>query len=181
MSQDNQILSNETPKASRRAILTAAPAAVAGALLAAGTVANAAVLGIARTDEVDPIFAVIAEHRTAVEEYNRAVMVSGAMRGYGPNKDARYDAAHAATNEALYRTEDALWDVLTAQPTTLAGIVALLAHVGLPEFLTEAPEFENETVLSTCTNADEEMKQAAQDFPALLAETMRDIMERGRA
>jgi hypothetical protein len=163
---------------SRRALLAGAPA-VAAAVLAAGTVYNAVVLGIERTAEPDPILAVIAEHRTAVEEYNRAVMVSGAMRGYGPNKDARYDAAHAATNEALYRTEDALWDVLTTQPTTLAGVVALLAHVGLPEWVTEDDDLEVETFLSMCANAlDDELKQAAQDFPAHLAETMRGIIER---
>jgi hypothetical protein len=46
------------------------------------------------------------------------------MIAYGPNKDAGYDAAHDATNEALYRAEDALWDV--TQPTTLAGIAAVL-------------------------------------------------------
>jgi hypothetical protein len=154
---------------------------ITAAALAGGTVANAVAIGMAQAAEIDPIFAVIAEHRTAVEEYNRAAIVSGAMAGYGPNKDARYDAAHAATNDTLERAQDALWDVLTTQPTTLAGIVALLAHAGLPEFLTEEPEYEYETVLSTCTNASEEMKQAAQDFPAHLAETMRGIIERGQA
>lgn len=45
MSQDNQTLRNEAPKASRRAILTAAPAAAAVAL-AGGTVANAVAMAV---------------------------------------------------------------------------------------------------------------------------------------
>jgi hypothetical protein len=136
---------------------------------------------MAKADELDPIFAVIAEHRTAVEAFTQAVLVSGAMIAYGPNKDAGYDVADAATKEASHRTEDALWNVLTTQPTTLAGIVALLAHVSLPEFLGGELEFDYETILSTCTDAGDEMKRAAQDFPARLAETMRNIIARGQA
>jgi hypothetical protein len=49
----------------------------------------------------------------------------------------------------------------------------------LPEFLGAEPEFDYETVPSTCTNASDEMKQAAQDFPARLAETMRGLIEGG--
>jgi hypothetical protein len=52
------MLSNEAPKASRRAILTAAPAAAAAAL-AGGAVANPVAIGVAKAGEVDPIFAVI--------------------------------------------------------------------------------------------------------------------------
>jgi hypothetical protein len=68
MSQDNQSLRNEAPKASRRAILTAAPAAAAAAV-ARGAIANVA-LGAAKAGEVDPIFAVIERHRAAIETVN---------------------------------------------------------------------------------------------------------------
>jgi hypothetical protein len=53
MSQDNQTLIPEAFKASRRAILAAAPA-VAVAALTAGTVANAVAIGTAKADETDP-------------------------------------------------------------------------------------------------------------------------------
>jgi hypothetical protein len=161
----------------RRALLASAPA-VAAAVLAGTTVA----LAIPRTGDVDPIIAAIAEHQAAAGEYRRAVMVSGAMRPGGPNKDPGFDAASAATNDASDREQEALYDVLTTQPTTLAGVVALLAHVGLPEWVTEDDDLEVETFLSMCANAlDDELKQAARDFPAHLAETMRGIIERGLA
>jgi hypothetical protein len=181
MSQDNQILSHEVPKASRRAILTAASAAAAAAALAGGAGGISDAIAMPGTADVDPIFAVIAEHRTALEEYLRAVMVSGAMISHGPDKDPNYDSADNETRGASDWEQDALYDVLTTQPTSLAGVVALLAHVALPEFLREEPEFENETILSAWTNSTGKLKQASLDFPARLAETMRGLIERGQA
>jgi hypothetical protein len=168
----------DTTKTSRRALLASVPAAAA---LAAGTTVNGLAAALATPSSIDPIFAVIAEHRTAIEEFCRAVRVSGAMVAYGPDKDPNYDSADKETRDASSRDQSALWDVLTVRPTTLAGIVALLAHVGLPEFLREEPGFENETILSSWTNSTGKLKDAAQDFPARLAETMRGIIERGRA
>jgi hypothetical protein len=51
----------------------------------------------------------------------------------------------------------------------------------LPEFLREEPKFENETILSACTNATGKTKRAAQDFPARLAGTMCGLIVRGQA
>jgi hypothetical protein len=164
---------------SRRALLAGAPVAAA-ADLAGGTTVSGLAAGLATPSCIGPIFAVIAEHRTALEEYYWAVRVSGAMVSYGPNKDPNYDSADSETRDALRREQGALWDVLTIQPTTLAGAVALLAHVGLPEFLREEPGFENETILSACTNSTGKLKYAAQDFPARLAETMRGLIARGQ-
>jgi hypothetical protein len=166
----------DTTKTSRRALLAGVPAVAA---LAAGTTVQGLAAGLAAS--FDPIFAVIAEHRTALEEYLRAVMVSGAMISHGPDKDPNYDSADNETRDASSREQEALRDVLTLQPTTLAGIVALLAHVALPEFLREEPEFENETILSAWTNSTGKLKQASLDFPARLAETMRGLIERGQA
>jgi hypothetical protein len=58
--------SNEAPQASRRAILSAAPVAAAGALLA-GTAVNAAAVAMAEVVEVDPIFAAIAGPRRCLD------------------------------------------------------------------------------------------------------------------
>jgi hypothetical protein len=166
----------DTTKTSRRALLAGVPAVAA---LAAGTTVTGLAAGLAAS--FDPIFAVIAEHRTALEEYLRAVMVSGAMISHGPDKDPNYDSADNETRGASDWEQDALYDVLTTQPTSLAGVVALLAHVALPEFLREEPEFENETILSAWTNSTGKLKQASLDFPARLAETMRGLIERGQA
>jgi hypothetical protein len=37
--------------------------------------------------------------------------------------------------ETLVRCDNTLWDVLTVEPTTMAGVVAVLEHVGHHEFL----------------------------------------------
>jgi hypothetical protein len=164
---------------SRRALLAGAPAVAAAAALAAGTTVNGLAAGLATPPSIDPIFAAIAEHQAAIKEFCRAVTVSGAMVAYGPDKDPNYDSADKETRDASSRDQSALWDVLTIQPTTLAGVVALLAHVGLPEFLREEPGFENETILSAWTNSTGKLKDAAQDFPARLAETMRGLIKGG--
>jgi hypothetical protein len=57
------------------------------------------------------------------------------MADWGPNKDPGYDAARATSDADWDRAEDALYDVLTVQPTTLAGVAALLAHVGQDQWL----------------------------------------------
>jgi hypothetical protein len=162
MSQDNQILSNETPKASRRAILTAAPAAVAGALLAAGTVANAAVLGIARTDEVDPISAVIAEHRAASE----GVVAAFAREDRETDDDEITDAAKD-------RVGDAEHDLFTTAPATLAGVAALLDHLAGDE-IAFRPE------LTVLEYAYEGGGDTVREFPSFLAAALRDIIARGK-
>jgi hypothetical protein len=107
--------------------------------------------------EVDPIFAVIAEHRAAIEAWCQAC--NGAA-----------DAPDAAKD----RENDAHWAVLTMQPTTLAGVAALLDHVGHGQFLGTIEDDDGETVLSINIHQDEEcpFKRAAQEFPARLAETM---------
>jgi hypothetical protein len=64
--------------------------------------------------------------------------------------------------------------VLTVQPTTLASAVALLAHIGQPEFLWLESD---ETFLTTANeNTDEELKRVGRDFPLRLAETLRGLI-----
>jgi hypothetical protein len=166
---------------SRRALLASAPAAAA-AVLAGGTVAFA----IPRTGEVDPIFAVIAEHCAAIDAHCRAVCIVSEMMDFGPDKDPRYDAAKDVSDMAHDRMSDAMWGVLTEQPTTVAGVAALLAHVGRDEWLDNSePGYDDqkETLLSTFIHEDfsHEFKRAAQDFPVRLAATMRSIIAREQA
>jgi hypothetical protein len=141
--------------------------------LSVAAVAGAVALPAAAA-EVDPIFAVSADHRAAVEAWCRAISADG------PD-DRELSAAEDAADD---RRAAAYWEVLTAQPTTLAGVAALLAHVGTPQFLDEpGPEHEDEreTFLSTPNHdGGGDWKRAAQDLPVRLAETMRGLI-RGRS
>ena len=65
----------------------------------------------------------------------------------------------------------------------MAGVVALLEYVGHHEFLDDdalgEDSLEN-TVLSAAIHAEGELKQAAEDFPPRLADTIRSILAHGR-
>jgi hypothetical protein len=74
MSQDNQSLSNEAPKASRRGLLIGLMAA------AAVPVAPAIAKAVGPASEPDPIFALIAEHRAAWDRYDEANAVRSELR-----------------------------------------------------------------------------------------------------
>jgi hypothetical protein len=155
----------DTIKTSRRALLAAAPAA---ALVLAPAIATAlgglpgAVVGIPAA--VDPIFAVIAEHREAV-------------RVWGLDWDDDEDKEAKATDQWFA----AMMTLLTTRPTTVAGLSALLVHVGQPEFLKENEhEVERDSVLSGASGT-ADLERAAQDFPLHVAAALRDIIERGQA
>jgi hypothetical protein len=150
---------------SRRALLAGAPAA---AVALAGGTALAAVTP-------DPIFALIADHQAAAHAYSESVHVEGALR----SRDPHYEVAKSAVQVAWERNRDLLWEILHAQPATFAGVAALLAHMASPEFPWE--EDVDETLLSTVNEMGGEWKRAGQGFPARLAVTMRDLIERGVA
>jgi hypothetical protein len=102
------------------------------------------------------------------------------VMGAGGDKfDPKYDAAADA---AMYAFEDAIGDVLTVQPTTIAGVAALLEHVGQEEFLgmsSRGANDEYETVLTTwiAIGDGDERKQIAQEFPLRLAATLKRLIE----
>jgi hypothetical protein len=127
-----------TMVASRRSILfglaagVVASPAVASSLLpavtapAAETVLSGLAPAVAATSEVDPIFAVLAEH---ILEHHQA--------------------DPAAERAASWGVEAAIRAVLTTQPTTIEGVAALLHHVGQHECLGMDREYEDrETVLT---------------------------------
>jgi hypothetical protein len=103
---------------SRRALLARAPVAAAAAL-AGGTVSNAVAIGMTKAAEIDPIFAVIAEHRDAQEALHVACKANGLDMEECPIKTA-----------AENRAGDAELPLFTTAPTTVAGAAALLAYVG---------------------------------------------------
>jgi hypothetical protein len=143
-------------------------------------VAAVAALPVAAPAMADPIFAVLAEHREAMKAYLSAADASGRLEDH----TLEGKAARAVTEAAVKREHAAQFAVLTAQPTTIAGVVALLDHVGQDGFLGEAPEGEgpdvfDETILSGWAHATEDyshFKLAAQQLPGRLAVTMRSLI-----
>jgi hypothetical protein len=128
-------------------------------------------------DPPDPIFAMIDEHRAAVEGYIPRNDVSANLRYSDPG----YESAMHETAVAMGRSSDLLFELLHVQPTTLAGVAAILAHLGQPEFLKEELEYPDcrETFLSTFNDSFGECRRAAQDFPVRLAETVRSLIGQG--
>lgn len=110
MSQANRI--NTT----RRALI----ASVAGT--AAATICATPALAAVTTD---PIFAAIYAHRVSQEALHVACQVSGKLYGHEPEADA-INAATAAAADYFETTTTALTDIT---PTTLAGVLALLAYI----------------------------------------------------
>ena len=93
--------------------------------------------------EPDPVFAAIEAHKAAIVAHTAAVDTG--------DEDA------------------ALVAVLTCQPTTQDGTIALLEHMSAPS--------EDGTVLAFAFGADEDspVYQAAVDLPAMIAETLRSL------
>jgi hypothetical protein len=162
----SQATQRTTTFPSRRALLAGAPA-VAAAALAAGTAANGLAMAVASPSGDDPILALIAKHRAAILAWSREI-----------------DAGNEDADDERDLRDDLHWEILNVQPTTLAGVAALLAHVGEPEFIKEPrPGCEDgrETVLSILIHGEGEWKRASQDFPLRLAETVRKLIGEARS
>jgi hypothetical protein len=160
-----------TPIPSRRALLAGAPA-VAAAALAAGGIANTLAIAGAAMPQ-DPIFAVIHEHRAHMKARADAMDAEDMA-----DSDAEYEAALEAMNTASAAFEASIGKALTVQPMTIAGVAALLDHVGQEEFMgmsSGGSDEDYETILTTWLNRDDNdpRKRTAQDFPLRLAATVR--------
>jgi hypothetical protein len=162
MTKDEHIThATRVPAASRRTMLMglAAAASISAPALA----------------QVDPIHALIAEHIEAVKAAHQAIKAWGAISVSLPE----YDVAGEAVKKTGDRSHRLLMKLLSAKPTTLEGVAALLAHVGRPEFFEEEPEYPDcrETLLSSMNGySSHELKRRGQDFPVRLAETLRGLI-----
>lgn len=143
----------------------------------AGLSAAAAVGAVALpawATEIDPIFEMIAKHAAAHEIYEKAVYAEGPLT-VGPEMDA----ASAASSAVSGRAAKLLWDLVHTEPTTLAGVAALLDHLSQPEFKREEDsEYADcrHTHLTNMLEMGSEWKRAAEDFPGWIAETMRGLI-----
>ena len=75
-------------------------------------------------DGQDPTFAAIERHRAAMAAFSDAVDIS-AVSLPGPE----FDAANAITARRSDEMGNAGVDLVTVQPTTFAGLIALLSHI----------------------------------------------------
>jgi hypothetical protein len=73
----------------------------------------------------DPIYAAVEAHIAAEREHLRKVHVSAALHDTDPGYDEAF-AVTAAADEVRYASMDALLEV---EPTTIAGLLALVDHV----------------------------------------------------
>lgn len=76
------------------------------------------------TEEEDPIFIAIERHRTAMAGFSDAVDASAVLLP-GPE----LDAANAISVRKSDEMDNAGIDLITVQPTTFAGLIALLSHL----------------------------------------------------
>lgn len=105
------------------------------AMLAIGATLPALAISSSWGAAPDPILAAIEAHRAACRVYLAAVEVSGDLADGTPE----HDAASAVTDRAESTLDDAGIDLADVEPTTMAGLLALLHHV---TELTEGDEFD---------------------------------------
>jgi len=137
-----------TPQSSRRGFLVhAAGVAAGGAALGAGLPLPASPTATAQGSaaEADPIFAAIEAHRAAIAAHDQAVCIENSLEESLPHEqrqsrmkvwektivetdDTSWIAAVQTRWEASESMDDLAIDLLNTEPTTVAGIEALLRY-----------------------------------------------------
>jgi hypothetical protein len=149
-----------TTKMSRRSILARAPAAAA-----------IAALPVAASDAgvpADPIFAVIAEHRAAQEDLYKSFAANELDTEDDPNKQRAADR------------EDGTWlPLFVTEPTTVAGVAALLEYVG-SDAHEQWQDYRDDgliyTVLSYASELTHGLGEATRTFPRRIGATLRSLI-----
>jgi len=126
---------------------------------------------LAQGAESDPVFAAIEEHKAACAAHHATYAIYSPL---SPN-DPGFDEAEADNDDARDCEGNALVDLLACTPNTLAGVAAMLEHLGQPEGLNYDGGAEH-TVLS---GTDQDGLEEAKSLPLRLAAAVRNIIERG--
>jgi hypothetical protein len=118
---------------------------------------------VSGTATSDPIFLAIEVHRRALGRRNEIIEAICAA-------EERYKAEE---REAWHSYESAVIALLTTKPTTMAGVIAAMSYVALPE---SSGPGACETILDGARlSSNQEAAAAAEHFPALSAEALREI------
>lgn len=144
--------------------------------------------------QADPIFAVIREHAAAmraqsahydrIAELERSIPAdrrtwswSAAMQTppVGCTDAPDHIAAQLAIGTAFDRRSDAFVALLTTAPRTLAGVAALLDHLGSDEYPDDAGDDKETILFGSLGSSDRRCGAAITAFPAHLAESIRAL------
>jgi hypothetical protein len=150
------------PQPSRRALLMGLAVA---ATPMAPALANA--LSEAVPAAADPIFDLIEKHTEACAEVRRLSDTNGDLSP----KDPEHDKIAAQEKAAHHQEEEAIDALLSCPPTTLAGVLAVLEHVGQMEWI-----FGDNSGEAILTGAHESGAEEANAFPAHLAAALRSLI-----
>lgn len=118
----------------------------------------------------DPIFGKIEAHRAAVQAMLAASDFSAKLEA---SNNPAFEASDRTVQKACSREIKALRALLGCRPRTLAGVVALLDHLGQPYTLRES-DGDADTVLSLAHQWSGEDEVRA--FPHLLAGALRSLI-----
>ena len=111
----------------------------------------------------DPIFAAIEAHKGELDRKNQTIEAICAAE----------ERHKAEERDTWHRYEAASIALLATKPTTVAGVIALLNYVALPEC--SGPGI-SETILDAARlSSNREAAAAAERFPVLSAEALREI------
>jgi hypothetical protein len=126
---------------------------------------------MSKNKNADPIFAKIEAHRAAVAVMNAAGDVSAKMHADEPG----IEAAEGKTMETTKLETKALRALLRCRPTTLAGVIALLDHLGQSCVLRDTPD--PETVLSLAHHLrNDAALDEVRSLPHMLASALRSLV-----
>ena len=165
----SQADSPNTMSPSRRTVLAGISVAVAPAVPAVDKSLGA----VALPD--DPIFAVIkAHHQAMAHEINCVEAADVDVEAVDGAEEAE---VQQRMHEAYDLHHDAIVTLLTTDPTTLAGAVALLEYVGSPEYPDEATPL----LFNVIDVNDERIPSAVEAFPTRLAASIRRLIAQGNA
>jgi hypothetical protein len=114
----------------------------------------------------DPIFAAIDAHKRELDRRNHTIEAICAAE----------DRHKAEERDAGQCYEEASIALLTVKPTTMAGVIALMNYLALPE--SSGPGV-CETILDGARlSSNRKAAAAAEQFPALSAEVLQEITEK---
>ncbi len=121
------------------------------------------VAAVSGGEAADPIFDAMEAHKRELERRNQIIEALSTAE----------DRHKALERDAWHRYEAASIALLTTKPTSLAGLIALMNYVALPECSGPGT---CETILNGATlSSNSEAAAAADHFPALSAEALRVI------
>jgi hypothetical protein len=127
---------------------------------------------VAKPAEVDPIFELIEKHKAACDVAREISDNRGDMHPHDPQY-ALTERAHERVHQAR---KDSFVELLACPPTSLAGVIAVLAHVGQQDWA--YGDDSEETIL---IDGHESGIEEAKKFPAHVAVALRNIIGRGQA